>query len=41
MLLPDIENPASRTLQKVFVTPEQFGAMKAAGMFDKKEESNE
>ena len=41
MMLPDIENPAFRTLQKVFVTPEQFGAMKAAGMFDKKEESNE
>lgn len=40
MMLPDIENPEKRTLQQVFVTKAQFGAMKAAGMFDKKEESN-
>lgn len=41
MMLPDINNPCERTLQKVFVTPAQFGAMKAAGMFKNKEENNE
>ena len=33
MKLPDIDNPAARTLQKVYVTKRQYAAMKAAGMF--------
>jgi hypothetical protein len=41
MMLPDTENPSVRTLQKVFVTPAQYKAMKTAGMFDKKDEGNE
>ena len=40
MMLPDIADPTKRTLQKVFVTKEQFNAMKLAGMFEKKEENN-
>ncbi len=40
MMLPDIADPTQRTLQKVFVTKEQFNAMKMAGMFGKKEENN-
>ncbi len=41
MMLPDTENPSVRTLQKVFVTPAQYKAMKTAGMFDKKDKGNE
>lgn len=33
MMLPDVDNPMTRTLQKVFVTKRQYAAMKAAGMF--------
>ena len=33
MRLPDIDNPSIRTLQKVYVTKQQYAAMKAAGMF--------
>lgn len=39
MNLPDIKNPSIRSLQKVYVTPEQYNAMKTAGMFLEKEEN--